>query len=158
MPLPDQNMKFPVSRYCPTIYNNMDYIPPSGYRKYRRVKALSGLGFDYLNPSTLGIARPCDMQISEETPTQQKYAAVCQRVRAASASRARSTISNDRGSIGPGDLAAFPEANDLRLARSRMSQVNLPYVEEFPAVRARSNQYENWTHNMIRYGAMCNAV
>jgi len=153
MTLPSPSMTYPMRTYCPTLYSN-EYIPSAGYRKYRRVKAVSGTGFEYFNPRALAIARPCDMPIIEPSPTQMKYAAVCQRVRERSHSRSRATVSSDRWSVGPGDIAALPEKRDLKLARRRMTTILTSSVEEYPPVRARSNQYECLTHQMIHHGAM----
>jgi len=145
---------YPISNYCVTIHSDQSYTPSSGYRKHRRIQAQSGTCFDYHEPRALSMSRTGDFRIVEETPTQKKYAAVNMRVRERSKSRSRASISSDRWSICQGDIAALPESRDIRLARKRMSSIEPSNFEEYPPIRARSNQYEAMTHSMIHSSTM----
>jgi len=149
---------FPMRAYCPTLYTNQNYVPSTAYRAYRRVKAVSQTGFEYFNPMSLAIARPGDMAIKEPSITQTKYEAVNRRVRERSTSRSRASISSDRWSVVPGDISPLPVSRDMKLARRRMSTVSVSNFEDYPPVRACSNQYECLTHQMIKFGALRNKL
>ncbi|CAL4097091.1 unnamed protein product [Meganyctiphanes norvegica] len=153
---------YPMSRYCPTLYSNQNYCPSSAYRKYRRVHAMSGTTFEYFNPMSVAKIRPLDMQIHEPSVTQSKYAAVNRRVRerssTPSSSRSRASMNSDRWSVGPGDLDVRPDNADLKLARRHLSEVVPSNFEDYPPVRACSNQYECLTNSLVKYGGMRHCV
>jgi len=148
---------YPMKLYHPTLYISQ-HAPTSSFRAYRRVKAMGASGFEYHNPMSLAKARPMDMDCSEISPTQLKYEAVNRRIRQRSTSRPRSTTSSDRWSVTSSDLDPRPDSADLRLARRRMTTIIPPMVDDYPPVRAQSNQYERLTHNLIRYGALRKAT